>query len=197
MSTPLTDGLAALRRAAAMAHTIGTISLRLSAGGRRILDVVPVRSGGGHGGPTIDPCRFRLAVARARSDHEVGQAVDLVGLRSDDPLDIRWSIVAPGHDLGFGAVRTFCAGRLVWAFASVLDPVELSDAMADMNGGRDGVVGSDAGDRILARLVHDEVLGATIVHVEVEPVVSTRVLDEVVRRMVAVVAAAEISQALV
>lgn len=195
-STALTAvGLAALRRAAVMAHTVGTISLRLSAGEERIVDVRP-DAVAGHPSAVrvVDPCGFRMAVARAWADHEMGREIGLIGLAPGDELQIDWSVAAPGADLGFGAVRAACAGRAVWAFASVLDPAELAEVMAGMNGEHDDVVERTAED-ITARLVHDELLGATVVHVEADPAPSTRVLDEVLRRMVAVVGAAELAGA--
>ncbi len=64
-----------------------------------------------------------------------------------------------------------------------------------MEGDHDDIVAGRS-DGIAARLVHDELLGATVVHVEADPPVSTRVLDEVLRRMVAVVGAAELTMAL-
>ena len=194
-STALTDiGLAALRRAAVMAHTVGTISLRLTAGDERIVDVRPDATQR-CGARTIDPCGFRMAVARAWADHERGREIGLIGLGPTDALDITWSVAAPGTDLGFGAVRAVCAGRVVWAFASVLDAAELSAVMAGLDGEHDDIV-AGVSDGIAARLVRDELLGATVVHVEADPPVPTRVLDEVLRRMVAVVGTAELLQAI-
>lgn len=186
-----TAGLAALRRAAVMAHTVGTISLRLTAGDDPIVHVRPEPGRHGCPGRVVDPCGFRMAVARAWADHEMGREIGLVGLGPTDALDIAWSVAPPGQDLGFGAVRAACAGRVVWAFASVLDPRELSGVLADLERDTDDIV-SPATDGIAARLVHDDLLGATVVHVEADPPVSTRVLDEVLRRMVAVVGAAEL-----
>jgi hypothetical protein len=195
-STALTAvGLAALRRAAVMAHTVGTISLRLTAGDEQIVDVRPGPAGHTCSGRTVDPCGFRMAVARAWADHELGREIGLIGLGPTDALDIDWSVAAPGQDLGFGAVRAVCAGRVVWAFASVLDPLELSSVMAEMDSDHDDIV-AGVSDGIAARLVHDELLGATVIHVEADPPVSTRVLDEVLRRMVAVVGAAELTREL-
>lgn len=194
-STALTAvGLGALRRAAVMAHTVGTISLRLTAGDEQIVDVRPDP----HpcSGRVVDPCAFRMAVARAWADHEMGREIGLIGLGPSDELDIAWSVAAPGQDLGFGAVRAVCAGRVVWAFASVLDPAEVSAVMADMGTDGDDIV-ANVSDGIAARLVHDDLLDATVVHVEAEPPVSTRLLDEVLRRMVAVVGAAELTKELV
>ena len=188
-------GLAALRRAAVMAHTVGTVSLRLTAGDEPIVDVRPDAAGPACSGRVVDPCGFRMAVARAWADHEMGSEIGLVGLGPTDALEIAWSVAPPGQDLGFGAVRAVCAGRVVWAFASVLDPPELSAVMADLERDDDDLV-APAADGIAARLVHDDLLGATVVHVEADPPVSTRVLDEVLRRMVAVVGAAELVRAL-
>ena len=136
-----------------------------------------------------------MAVARAWADHEMGREIGLVGLGPTDELDIAWSVAAPGQDLGFGAVRAVCGGRVVWAFASILDPEELSAVMAELDS--DGDVVGQVGDGIAARLVHDSLLGATVVHVEADPPVSTRLLDEVLRRMIAVVGAAELTRELV
>jgi hypothetical protein len=196
-STALTAvGLAALRRAAVMAHTIGTISLRLSAGDEQLVDVRPYLPPGHRcAGRVVDPCGFRMAVARAWADHEMGREIGLIGLGPSDELQIDWSVAPPGVELGFGAVRSVCAGRVVWAFASVLAPAELSAVLADMDRAHDDVA-AHAGDGIAARLVRDELLGATVVHVEADPPVSTRVLDEVLRHMVAVVAAAELTREL-
>ena len=195
-STALTVmGLAALRRAAVMAHAVGSISLRLTAGDEEIVEVRPDPAGHACGGRVIDPCGFRMAVARAWADHEMGREIGLIGLGPTDELDIAWRVAAPGHDLGLGAVRAVCGGRLVWAFASILDASALSDVLAGMDGDHDDIVAGRT-DGIAARLVHDELLGATVVHVEADPPVSTRVLDEVLRRMVAVVGAAELTMAL-
>lgn len=193
--TPLTAvGLAALRRAAVMAHTVGTISLRLTAGMEQIVEVHPGPTGHPCRGRVIDPCRFRMAVARAWADHGLGRQIGLVGLGPTDELGIAWSVARPGRELGLGAVRALCAGRVVWAFASVLDPTELAAVLVDVDAEAPDIVGP-TGDGVRARLVHDELLGATVVHVEADPPHSTRVLDEVLRRMVAAVGAAEISGA--
>lgn len=198
-STALTAvGLGALRRAAVMAHTVGTISLRLTAGDEQIVDVRPDPRAHPGPGRVVDPCGFRMAVARAWADHEMGREIGLVGLGPSDELDIAWTVAPPGQDLGFGAVRAVCAGRVVWAFATVLDPAEVSGALADMGSDGDDIV-ANVSDGIAARLVHDELLGATVVHVEADGASTftrsapTRVLDEVLRRMVAVVGAAELT----
>ena len=169
-STALTDGgLAALRRAAAMAHTVGAISLRVTAGGPRIVDVVPDPDRPpGRSSRTIDPCGFRMAVARAWADHAAGREIGLIGLERPDDLDIAWSVVPPGRHLGFGSVRAPCAGRMVWAFASVLAPDDLSAVMSALDGQPDGVARLTT-DGLAARLVHDDLLDATVVHVEADP----------------------------
>ena len=86
---------------------------------------------------------------------------------------------------------------MVWAFASVLAPDELSAVMSALDGQPDGVARLTT-DGLAARLVHDDLLDATVVHVEADPPGSstTRVLDEVLRRMVAAVAATEVVDAL-
>ena len=199
--------LATLRRAAAMAHTTGAIGLRLSAGGVTIADVLPHDTG--HGAPAdrwrtepgpgarIDPCQFRLAVAKAWEDHTAGRRVGLVGLDGDQPLTVTWTVAPPGRLVGLGAVRARCATRTVWAFASLLAPSALTLVLAEVAAGTDTPLAT-AGDGLTAQLVHDELLDATVVHIESDPVgaaLPPRLLDEVLRRMVAAVGAAEVVEA--
>ena len=42
---------------------------------------------------SIDPCGFRMAVARAWADHSAGREIGLIGLEHADDLDIAWSVV--------------------------------------------------------------------------------------------------------
>jgi hypothetical protein len=204
-----TTGLAALRRAAVMAHTVGAISLHVSAGAARLVDVRPGATPDPHGAPRlVDPCGFRTAVARAWADHARGHEVGLVGLGPTDELEIEWSVAAPGAHLGLGAVRAVCAGRVVWAFASLLDPTQLTEVLGGIDSEHGDIV-ERATEGLTARLVHDDLLGASVVHIEVDgttplrahhpagPAVPARVLDEVLRRMVAVVGAAELTHELV
>ncbi|MET0145067.1 MAG: hypothetical protein ABW328_09820 [Ilumatobacteraceae bacterium] len=186
-----------------MAHTVGAITLRVTAGTDRIVDVVPLAENGPCGAlnrmPStisariVDPCGFRVAVARAWADHSAGREIGLIGLEHADDLSITWSVAAPGRHIGFGSVRAPCAGRMVWAFASVLDPDEITDVMGDLEDRSDGT-NALASDGLTARLVHDELLDATVVHIEADPPGSStmRVLDEVLRRMVAAVGTAEV-----
>jgi hypothetical protein len=136
-----------------------------------------------------------MAIAQAWADFEAGREIGLVGLAPGDELDIDWAVAAPGQDLGFGAVRAPCGDRMVWAFASILEPPALTAVMGDLDAGPDDAVGRVV-EGLAARLVLDELLGATVVHVEAAVVAPTRVLDEVLRRMVAVVGAAELLAAL-
>jgi hypothetical protein len=196
-STALTTaGMAALRRAAVMAHTVGGITLRLSAGGEHLVDVRPDPAAGPWSRQRVaDPCGFRMAVAKAWVDFEAGREIGLIGLGPTDELDIDWAVAPPGQDLGFGAVRAGCGDRLVWAFASILETTALTDVMGALDDGRDDIV-ARAIENLSARLVRDELLGATVVHIESDANASTRLLDEVLRRMVAVVGAAELVDAL-
>jgi len=197
-STALTTaGMAALRRAAVMAHTVGGITLRLSAAGEHLVEVRPDPAAGPcPPGRISDPCGFRMAVARAWADFEAGREIGLVGLGPTDELDIDWAVAPPGQDLGFGAVRAGCGDRVVWAFASVLDTATLTDVVGAMADGPDDDVVSRVVEGLSARLVRDDLLGATVVHVESAAGAPTRVLDEVLRRMVAVVGTAELLESI-
>ncbi|WP_117000508.1 hypothetical protein [Desertimonas flava] len=199
----------ALRRAAAMAHTIGGITIRLRSAGRVLATVLP--AGAHHepatglptadmtAGPVLDSCGFRIAVAKAWNDHRSGQRVALAGHHVSD-LEIDWAIARPGRLLGFGAVRTQCAGRLVWAMPSLLAPSDLGAVLEEVD--------ADAGDApdsllesVQARLVRDDLLGISVVHVEVDraahpqqtaPAQLMVLLDEVICRLVAASAVAEL-----
>jgi hypothetical protein len=193
-STALTTaGLAALRRAAVMAHTVGGITLRLSAGGAHLVEVRPDPAPSSPHRIT-DPCGFRMAVARAWADFEAGREIGLVGVGPTEELQIDWAVAAPGQDLGSGAVRVACGDCIVWAFASILDVCALTAVMVGLEDGGDDTV-SRAVDGVSARLVRDDLLGATVVCIESNAIGATRALDEVLRRMVAVVGAAELLHA--
>ena len=72
-----------------------------------------------------------------------------------------------------------------------------NDDPSDDPGGKGTAPGSRfAVDGLSARLVRDDLLGATVVHVEAGPAGPKRILDEVLRRMVAVVGTAELLDAL-
>ncbi len=205
------DQLCTLRRAAAMAHTTGAIGLRLSSGGTTILDVIPLHTDDGvpvdpwraerAPGLRIDPCGFRLAVAKAWADHTGGCGVGLVGLESGEA----WT--SPGRSVR----RASCSGsapsapfaRPGWCGRSPRCSRRAPCRRCWPRSPRPATRRSSAiGDGLAAQLIHDDQLEATVVHIEVDPTVDSpavstaRVLDEVVRRMVAAVGAAEVVEAL-
>jgi hypothetical protein len=188
-----------------MAHVVGGLTLRVRSGGptgRVAATVVP--SAGHHtevthpAGVVLDPCGFRMAVANAWSDHRAGRAVSLAGRRAGDSaggagIDVEWSLASPGCLLGFGGLRTSCADRMVWALPSLLPPAELADALGTVDDAVDPT--SSALDTVEARLVRDDLLDVTVVYVEVDRAVSgalAPLLDEVIRRLVAVSTASEL-----
>lgn len=201
------DDLTRLRRAAAMAHTVGGLMLRVRAGGpsgRLAATVLPtVRS---HAellhpaGVVVDPCAFRMAVAKAWDDHRAGRTVALASAgwsrdgECDAPgIDVEWALASPGRLLGFGGVRTTCADRLVWALPSLLTPAELVDTLQTVDDAVDPT--ASLLHAVEARLIRDELLDVTVVYVEVEPTASTPLtplLDEVIRRLVAASTASEL-----
>ena len=196
-STALTEaGLAALRRAAVMAHTVGAVHLRLSTGRSRIVEVNPDPAAPSSW-PVIDPCRFRMAVAKAWADHSAGREIGLIGLAAADQLDIAWSVAPPGQDLGFGAVRRRAAGGWSGRSPPCSTREPLAAALGELDA-RGDVSPRWTTDGLAARLVHDDLLAATVVHVEADPPGSStcRVLDEVLRRMVAAVTAGELVESL-
>lgn len=203
--------LVTLRRAAAMAHTIGGLTLRVSSAGEPLATVMPrpidPRQHAIHpalssfDGPVLDPCGFRMAVGRAWTDHQHGQRVAMIGQQTNG-IEVDWSIAAPGQLLGFGAVRTPCAGRILWALPSLLEPDSLMRELESLDDPASGhPAGANCLDLVEARLVRDDLLGVSIVHVELatEGRVAelVPVVDEVVRGVVAASGAAELLQSLV
>ena len=187
--------IAALRRAAAMAHTVAGIALTLRSGGRPLASVVPgaapAATHPARSTPVLSPCGFRNAVAKAWTDHEHGQRVALIG-QEYCGLDIEWSLRQAGAMLGFGGVRTQWAGRVIWAMASLLPSETLAAALDDA---RDEPAASLlVADGLEARMIRDDLLEVSIVHVEAEHVSPALVaaVDEVIRNFIATTAAAEL-----
>lgn len=188
-----------LRCAAAMAHTVGGITLTLGSAGRRLATVGPSARA-----EALDSCGFRVAVARAWCDHRAGRRIAFVGQQVNS-LEIDWTIRSPGRLLGFGGVRTHVGGAMVWAMPSLLPPSALSDVLGELDDPTEllahPAVGVPASlfESITARLVRDDLLGVSIVHVEIAadrqgpttPAV-VAMLDEVVVRLLAANAAAEL-----
>ena len=182
-----------------MAHTVAGIALTLRSRGRTLASVVPGNEHpGGHAGrpkPLLSPCGFRNAVAQAWTDHEHGQRVALIGQECCG-VDVEWSLRQPGALLGFGGVRTQWAGRTIWAMASLLPTDMLTMALDDA--GDEPATSLLVADGLEARMVRDEVLDVSIVHVEAERVPATLVaaVDEVIRRFIATTSAAELIESL-
>ena len=111
-------------------------------------------------------------------------------------LDVEWSLRQPGTLLGFGGVRMQWAGRVVWAMASLLPPDTLAAALDDTDDGP--ATSFFVADGLEARMVRDELLDVSIVHVESERVSAQLVaaVDEVIRRFIATTAAAELIESL-
>ena len=191
--------IAALRRAAAMAHTVAGIALTLRSRGKPLASVMPgAEPSATHMKrpiPVLSPCGFRSAVAKARDDHERGQRIALIG-QDCCGLDVEWSLRQPGALLGFGGVRMQWAGRVVWAMASLLPRDTLAAALDDT--GDVPATSFFVADGLEARMVRDELLDVSIVHVESERVSAQLVaaVDEVIRRFIATTTAAELIESL-
>jgi len=192
------DEITALRRTAAMFHTVAGIGITMRAGERILATVGP--SSGRHTSPSLPAvqmtaCTFRNAVAKAWTDHSAGQRVALVG-QSARGLDVEWAIHQPGAMLGFGGVRTQWAGRMVWAMASTLPPDVLTTVLDDAGDHSSSAL--FVADGFEARMLRDELLDVSIVHVEAERVSHALVaaIDEVIRNFIATAAAAELLESL-
>ena len=209
--------LVALRRAAVMAHAVAGLTIRLRSGRRTLATVARLPGAGpaspGHpAGRLIDACGFRMAVAAAWADHRNGRRVAVrptVGADTelDADLQVDWSIAEPGRLLGFGGVRTACGGRLVWAAPSMLSPELLGAVLEEVTTGDAGRAPAPTPviavlDDVVARVSRDELLGASVLSVEIDPAAYPErttllfsALDEVVRRLVAASGAAEVATA--
>lgn len=223
-----------------MAHTVGGITIRLQSAGRVLATVLPAGSDDPSAhratgptahrasgptthrasgptthpavGPVLDSCGFRIAVAKAWNDHQSGQRVALIGQHVSD-LEIDWTIARPGRLLGFGGVRTQCAGRMVWAMPSLLSSADLGTVLEEVDSCHEAVAGDAPQsffDSVEARLVRDDLLGISVVHIEVDPAAAHPhhpaatlphhpapaqlmvLLDEVICRLVAASAVAEL-----
>lgn len=182
-----------------MAHAVTGIALTLRCEGRVLASVLPMAEHGGENparsSPLLTPCGFRNAVAKARTDHEHGQRVALIGQECCG-IEIDWALRQPGALLGFGGVRTQWAGRTIWAMASLLPTDLLAEALDDRRA--DESASLLVADGLEARMVRDEVLGVSIVHVEAERSSPTLVaaVDEVIRRFIATTSVAELIDSL-
>jgi hypothetical protein len=181
----------ALRRAAAMAHLVAGLSLTLRSGGSVLASVSPTADSCTRRWPVLGADAFRTKVAEAWSDHEAGRPIGLAGHRLE-ALSIDWTMQPPGAVLGFGAVRGRCGGSTVWALASVLEPGRLGDVL-DSSVDAVALAPPDVSD-LDAIMIRDELLGISVIHLEAErpDAVRAAILDEVMRRLVAITTAAEL-----
>lgn len=156
-------GLAALRKAATLAHAVPSVRLRIRDGDRVILAVqtppLPVQTGG----RTLPPCAFRAAVARAHELRSTGQRVAFCGLPEDhDPaIDVglrEGDVAHPG-----GIYRVAMADQWLLLFATTLGLESCKDAACG-----DGLATDtdDPGDRFAVRVgFHNDIAtGVTLVH---------------------------------
>lgn len=203
MAQPLLadNDLVALRRAAALTHTVGGVSIDLRSGPTTVATVIGSAHGSHPAGTartathrSIDACGFRQAVAAAWSDHRAGRAVGVIGADSAD-FELDWSVAGGGALLGFGALRTHYGGRIVWAVASVLDVDTLAGVIAEVDDGLDDQhTLVDNPPTLVARVVHDELLDVAVVHIEIDTTTPAliRAIDELLVRLVAAIASTEL-----
>jgi hypothetical protein len=96
---------------------------------------------------------------------------------------VTWAVGAPGKLLGLGGVRAMCATQAVWAFASVLPPDTLGAVLTEVGAG-DSAPSTPFGDELAAKLICDDLLDVTVVHIEADTAIPptramVRTLDEV------------------
>lgn len=184
--------LVAVRRAAAIVHAVGGLSLTLRSGVSVLARVNPwVHPSRDDRWRQLSAGAFRNAVAKAWTDHRAGEQVSVDGLTGDG-LEVDWDVRPPGASLGFGAVRAWCGGRMVWVLASVLEPERLGSVLDGADGATDITPPAIAG--LEANMIHDERLAISVVHIESDPLdlASTAILDEVLLRLVAATTTAEL-----
>lgn len=114
-------GLAALRVAAMLCHSMPGIGVRIRDGETTLLHVIADRHGRSvvTDAPVFTPCAFRCAVAKAHRRQQRGERLAFMGLPGDPAVDIgtpEAGLARPG-----GIYRVPIADRWLWAFASTLD----------------------------------------------------------------------------
>lgn len=145
-------GLVALRRAATLVHTLPGLRVRLRDHGRTLLEVArpPLPSG-----PSIAPCAFRMAVARAHVQLQDGARLAFLGLDEGTAPAVDIGVRSGDAALPGGIYRVAVDAADVHAFATTLTPRHCRDLVRAVGGP------PTAGD---IRLHHDAATEVTLVH---------------------------------
>lgn len=155
------DGTIALRRAAAIAHGIPWVRVRLGDGTRTLAEV------GLHGRPRSDdavllrPCQFRSAVATAWWNERIGHPMAPIGMCAHRDPTVSIGVPTGGRIGEGGLVRTELGGMPVLGFVTVTDPTTAERLVADAVDRLD----PDVADTIDVHVRADLVLGTSLVTV--------------------------------
>jgi hypothetical protein len=159
-----------LRRHAAVVHAVPGASITLCADGQPVLAVGhDLPSSTTHDVRTCSPCGFRAAVGRAHQMHTQGRQMSLLGLGADARIEVTLLPGSSGEVVDGDLVLAWISDRLVALTTTTLDPSTAAEALVD--------AGIDPKDVCCH---DDQLLGATILHVDVpvaEPTDSGDVLD--------------------
>ena len=155
------DGTIALRRAAAIAHGIPGVRVRLGDGNRTLAEV------GLHdrprGGDTVflRPCQFRSAVATAWWNERIGQPMAPIGMCVHRDPTVSIGVPTGGRIGDDGLVRTELGGMPLLGFATVTDPTTAERLVTDAVDRLD----PDVADEMDVHVRADLVLGTSLVTV--------------------------------
>ncbi len=158
-----------LRRQAAIAHAVPGATLTITADGAPVLVVghaVPDRLAGVR---TCSPCGFRSAVGRAHALHASGRHMSLLGLGAGVRIAVDLDPGSAGEVVDGDIVLARIGDRLVALAASTLRPDAADRALADA-----------AIDTSVLSCHDDEVLGATLLHLDVpvgDPTATKQAID--------------------
>jgi hypothetical protein len=117
-----TTGLAALRIAATLTHSLPRVRARILAEERLLLDVAAPGSVAAPGlVREVSPCAFRGAVARAHQATLAGERLSFLHLPAGTDVTIELDVPPCGVARPGGIYRVPMAGRWMWATATTLD----------------------------------------------------------------------------
>ncbi len=117
-----TNGLTALRGAAALCHSLPRVRARIRSGSAELVHVLTPEPDEELPacGRVLSPCAFRATVADAHRRHQRGEQLAFLHLPADPAIDL--AVPAPGRTRPGGICQVPLDGRWLWALTTTLDP---------------------------------------------------------------------------
>lgn len=127
-------GLAALRVAATLCHSLPHVRARIRAGDTTLLHVLNLDPGDAPPleARVLSPCEFRCAVLQAHHRHQGGERLAFMHLPAGTEPAIDIAIPAAGIARPGGIYKVPLDGRWLWAFATTIDPDTAYDLGAEL-----------------------------------------------------------------